>query len=49
MPLKLANFLNAPIEDLPKLIPIRGYNGRVRQPIISILRIYLHVNRRRLV
>jgi hypothetical protein len=27
--IKLADFLNAPVEDLPKLIPICGYNGRV--------------------
>ena len=26
---KLADFLNIPREELPKLIPIRGYNGLV--------------------
>ena len=41
---KLTDFLNTPVEDLPEPIPIRGYNGWVRQPIISILRIYLHIN-----
>jgi len=25
--IKLANFLNTPLEELPKLIPIYGYNG----------------------
>jgi hypothetical protein len=44
---KLADFLNVPVEDLPKPIPIRGYNGRVGQPITSILRIHLRVNGRR--
>ena len=42
---KLADFLNIPVENLPKPIPIYGYNGRVGQPIISILRIYLCINR----
>jgi hypothetical protein len=42
---KLTNFLNILIEDLPKPIPIYGYNGWVRQPIISILRIHLCINR----
>jgi len=44
---KLANFLNIPIKELPKLIPIRGYNGRIEPPITTILRIYLRVNGRR--
>ena len=34
---KLVDFLNVFVEDLPKPIPIYGYNGRVRQLIISIL------------
>ena len=34
---KLANFLNIFIENLLKPISIRGYNRRVRQPIIRIL------------
>jgi hypothetical protein len=42
--IKLANFLNTPIEDLPKPIPIHKYNGRVGQPITNILRIYLYIN-----
>ena len=45
--IKLANFLNILIEDLPKPISIYRYNGQVGQPIISILWIYLRVNRRR--
>ena len=45
--IKLANFLNILIEDLPKPIPIYKYNGWVGQPIISILRIYLCINGRR--
>ena len=45
--IKLANFLNAPLEELPKLIPIYGYNGRVGLPIITILQIYLRVNSQR--
>ena len=44
---KLANFLNTPIKELPKLIPIRGYNRRIGPPITTILWIYLHINRRR--
>ena len=27
---KLADFLNIPLEELPKPIPICGYNGQVR-------------------
>jgi hypothetical protein len=34
---KLTDFLNIPVEDLPKPIPIHGYNRWVGQPIISIL------------
>jgi len=44
---KLADFLNAPIEELPKPIPIRGYNGRIGPPITTILRIHLRVDGRR--
>ena len=44
---KLADFLNAPLKELPKPIPIRGYNGRIGPPIITILRIYLRINRQR--
>jgi hypothetical protein len=42
---KLVNFLNVLIEDLPKPIPIYKYNGRVGQPIINILWIYLHIDK----
>ena len=44
---KLADFLNAPIKELPKPIPIRGYSGRIGPPITTILRIYLRVDGRR--
>ena len=45
--IKLADFLNAPIEELPKLIPIYRYSGRIGPSITTILRIYLRINRRR--
>jgi len=35
--IKLANFLNIPIKELPKLIPIYGYNRQKRPPITTIL------------
>ena len=34
---KLADFLNAPLEKLPTPIPIYRYNKQVGQPITSIL------------
>jgi len=34
---KLAEFLNAPFKELPKPVPIRGYNRRIGPPIITIL------------
>jgi hypothetical protein len=45
--IKLANFLNAPIKKLPKLIPIRGYNRRIGLLITTILQIHLRINGRR--
>jgi len=45
--IKLADFLNTPLKELPKPIPIRGYNGRIGLPIITILRIHLRIDRRR--
>jgi len=33
----IAKFLNAPLKELPKPVPIRGYNGRIGLPIITIL------------
>ena len=45
--IKLADFLNTPLEELPKLIFIYRYNGQVGQPITSILQIHLRVNGRR--
>ena len=41
---KLADFLNASLEELPKPIPIYGYNGLVGQSITSILQIHLQVD-----
>ena len=35
--IKLADFLNIPLEELPKPIPIYRYNRQVGQPITSIL------------
>jgi len=42
---KLADFLNAPLKELPKPIPIHGYNGLIGQPITNILQIHLQVDR----
>ena len=44
---KLADFLNIPLEELLTPIPIHRYNGQVGQPITSILRIHLRVDGRR--
>ena len=44
---KLADFLNALLEELPKPIPIYRYNGLVGQPITNILQIYFWVDRQR--
>ena len=44
---RLANFLNAPLKELPKLIPIHGYNRQIKPPITTILRIYLYVDGQR--
>jgi len=43
--IRLANLLNIPLKELPKLIPICGYNGWIEPPIITILRIYLYIDR----
>ena len=42
---KLADFLNALLKELPKPIPIYGYNGLVGRPITSILWIHFQVDR----
>jgi len=42
--IKLADFLNTPLKELPKPIPIRGYNRQIGPPIITILRIHLRVD-----
>jgi len=42
--IKLANFLNTPLEELPKPIPIHKYNRQIGQPITSILQIYLCID-----
>jgi len=34
---KLAKFLNTPFKELPKPVPICGYNRRIGPPIITIL------------
>jgi len=44
---KLTDFLNTPLEKLPKPISICGYNGLVGRPITSILQIHLQVDRQR--
>jgi hypothetical protein len=38
---KISEFLSTPLEMLEKLIPIKGYNGRMGKPITTILRIHL--------
>ena len=43
----VADFLNTPIKELPKLIPIYRYSGWIGLPITTILRIYLRVNGQR--
>ena len=40
-------FLNALIETLENLVPVRGYKGQIGNPITSILQTYLQVDRRR--
>ena len=44
---KISKFLNTPFEKLERPIPIKGYNGRIGNPIESILRIHLRVDGRR--
>ena len=44
---KLSEFLNTLPERLERPIPIKGYDGRFGNPITSILRIHLHIDRRR--
>ena len=44
---RIAEFLNVPIEHLPKPIPVRGYNGQNGKPIASILRMHLRIDGRR--
>jgi hypothetical protein len=44
---KMSKFLNTPFETLERPIPIKGYDGRMGQPITSILRIHLRVDGRR--
>jgi len=45
---KISKFLNTLLETLKRPVPIRGYNGQARKPIILILQTYLQVNRQRL-
>ena len=45
--LRIAKFLKVPIKNLPKPIPVRGYNGQKGKPIVSMLRIHLRVDGRK--
>ena len=44
---KISEFLNTPIEVLERPVPVKGYNGQMGNPITSILRTHLRVDRRR--
>ena len=44
---KTSEFLNTPLETLERPVPVKGYNGKLRKPIISILRLHLRVDGRR--
>ena len=43
---KISEFLNTPIETLKKPILVKGYNGQIGKPIMSMLQLHLCVNRR---
>ena len=43
---KLSLFLNQPVQPLPSLIPVRGFNRRSAKPITDFLRVYLRVDGR---
>ena len=45
--IKLADFLNIPLKELPKPIPIYRYSRQIGPPITTILQIYLCVDGRR--
>jgi predicted aspartyl protease len=44
---RIADFLNVPLEGLPRLIPVKGYNGQRGSPITQMLRMHLRVDERR--
>jgi predicted aspartyl protease len=43
---RLSEFLNIPCESLPRQIPVKGYDGRMGNPIVSFLRMHLQVDGR---
>ena len=43
---KVSEFLNTPLEMLEKPVLVKGYDGCIGKLIVSILQIYLQVNRR---
>ena len=43
--LQISKFLNTPLEVLEQPIPVKGYNGNLGKPIMSMLQIYLQVDR----
>src|SRR5579862_4913057 len=44
---KISEFLNTPIENLEKPVPVKGYDGRIGKPIVSMLRVHLRIDGRR--
>ena len=44
---KLAEFLNIPVEPLPRPIPVKGYDSHKGNPIASILCAHLRIDSRR--
>jgi hypothetical protein len=42
---KISEFLNNLLETLERPVLVKGYNRQIDKPIISILQIYLQVNR----
>ena len=44
---QIVEFLDVPIENLPKPIPVWRYNGGKGKPIVSMLRIHLQVDRQK--
>jgi hypothetical protein len=44
---KISEFLNTSIETLKKLISVKGYNGQIGTPIVSVLQTHFQINRQR--